>query len=279
MPVIPLPPVPTPGGDGEGFGPCASWEPLWCVDLPTGSEAISGHMVRAATELLWAKTGMQFDACQLTVRPCRRDCFGQSWPFDQSWWEINTWPRPVFFNGNWYNITCGNCGDNCSCSRVEEVLLPGPISSIDQVKVDGVVLTAGVDYRLDDWRKLIRLDGGIWPICNDLNLADSEVGTWSVTATWGTAVPTLGRLAVGELALQFIYACLGMDCCVLPQTVQQLTRQGVSIEFLDPQMVFESNRIGLQMSDMFISTYNPDSLRAQSTVYNIDSPRPRITGT
>lgn len=279
MPVIPLPPVPTPGMGGDGFGPCAAWEPIWCVDLPTGSEAISGHMVLAATELLWAKTGMQFDACQLTIRPCRRDCYGQSWPFDQSWWEINSWPRPVFFNGNWYNMTCGNCGDNCSCTRVEEVLLPGPISSIDQVKVDGVVLTAGVDYRLDDWRKLIRLDGGIWPICNDLNLADTEVGTWSVTATWGTPVPTLGRLAVGELALQFIYACLGMDCCILPQTVQQLTRQGVSIEFLDPQLVFDSNRVGLQMSDMFISTYNPDSLRAPSMVYNIDSPRPRITGT
>lgn len=279
MPVIPLPPtVPAPSGS-DGFGPCAAWDPIWCVDLPTGSEAISGHMIQAATELLWAKTGMQFDACQLTVRPCRRDCFGQSWPFDQSWWEINTWPRPVFFNGNWYNITCGNCGDNCSCSRVEEVLLPGPISSIDEVKVDGVVLTSGVDYRLDDWRKLIRLGGEIWPICNDLNLADTEEGTWSVTATWGTPVPTLGRLAVGELALQFIYACLGMDCCILPQTVQQLTRQGVSIEFLDPQMVFESNRVGLQMSDMFISTYNPDNLRAQSTVYNIDSPRPRITGT
>lgn len=279
MPVIPVPPtVPAPSA-ADGFGPCAAWEPIWCMPLPTGSEEISGYMVQAATELLWAKTGMQFDACQLTVRPCRRSCFGESWPFDQSWWEINTWPRPVFFEGNWYNITCGNCGDNCSCTRVEEVFLPGPVSSIDEVKVDGVVLTPTVDYRIDEWRKLVRLNGGTWPVCNDLNLADTEVGTWSVTATWGAAVPTLGRLAVGELALQLIYACLGMDCCILPQTVQQLTRQGVTIEFLDPQMVFDSNRVGLQLSDMFISTFNPDSLRAPSTVYNIDSPRPRITGT
>ena len=279
MPVLPLGgnvPSPTPA---DGFGPCAAWEPIWCGELPTGSEAISGHMLDAATEILWSKTGMQFDACQLTIRPCRRDCFGQSWPFDQGWWEINSWPRPVFFNGTWYNITCGNCGDNCSCSRVEEVFLPGPISSIDVVKVDGVTLTSGVDYRLDDYRKLVRLGGEMWPICNDLNLADTQPGTWSVTATWGTPVPKLGQIAVGELALQLIYACLGMDCCALPQTVQQLTRQGVTIEYLDPQKVFESNRIGLQFSDMFIAAYNPDQLRSASTVYSIDSPQPRITGT
>lgn len=279
MPVLPFGgPVPSPS-PSEGFGPCEAWEPLWdCAVLPTGSEAISGTMVQAATEILWARTGMRFDQCVITVRPCRRSCFGEQWPFSGSWWEVGTmYPRPVLFDGNWYNVACGDCGDSCSCTRVEEVILPGPITLINTVKVDGVTLPASA-YRLDDWRRVVRIDGGSWPICNDLNKADTEEGTWSIQATYGEPVPVLGRLAVGELALQLIYKCLGMDCCVLPQEVQQLTRQGVTIEYLDPQQLFSANRIGLTICDQFIDAYNPYGVRQKPQVYSLDSPRPRITG-
>jgi hypothetical protein len=194
------------------------------------------------------------------------------------WWELGTpwYPTPVLFDGNWYNIACGSCQGDCSCTRIEQIVLPGPITSITEVKIDGDVLSSN-DYRLDDWRKITRLDG-LWPICNDLNKPDTEEGTWSVSLVYGQPVPTMGRMAVGELAYQLILACMGDDCCVLPYRIQQLARQGVSIDFPDVSQLMDVNRLGLQFCDMFLDAGNPYGLRSRSEVYNIDAPSPTIAG-
>lgn len=283
MPVIPEnPPAPN---VLDGFGPCEAWEPIWCVELPTASAAISGHAVQMATEILWARTGMIFDQCTLTIRPCRQDCWGNDgWP--GGWWQLGApYPMPALINGSWYNITCGSCSGDCSCTTVSEILLPGPVTSINKVKVDGDTLSKSA-YRLDDWRKLVRLDGQMWPTCNNLNLSAQNVGTWSVNLTYGIPVPTMGRMAVGELAYQLILACLGDDCCKLPYQVQQITRQGVSIKYPDISEMFGmsrdgrvSNRLGLQYCDMFIDAANPYGLRQRSEVYKIDQASARITNT
>lgn len=283
MPVIPLPSIPAPSG-AEGFGPCAAWEPIWCVDLPTAAAEISGHAVTMATEILWARSGMRFDQCVLTVRPCRQDCFDAG-NYGGFWWQLGTlYPQPALINGNWYNLTCGSCTDGCSCATVSEILLPGPVTAVNSVKVDGVAL-ASSDYRLDNWRKLIRLDGELWPLCNNLNLEDTEEGTWSVTLTYGQPVPTSGRMAVGELAYQLILACLGDSCCVLPYQVQQVARQGVTIKYPDVSDMFGMdqngrvvNRIGLQYCELFLDAVNPYGMRQASQVYTIDASNPRIAG-
>lgn len=286
MPVIPLPSsIPSPS-DAEGFGPCAAWEPIWCVDLPTSASEISGHAVQMATEILWARSGMKFDQCTLTIRPCRQDCWGGGeFPYGGFWWQMGTlYPQPALINGNWYNLTCGSCTGDCSCATLSEILLPGPVTAINEVKVDGVALDS-TDYRLDDWRKLVRLDGELWPLCNNLNLDDDEEGTWSVTLTYGVPVPTSGRMAVGELAYQLILACLGDSCCLLPYNVQQIARQGVTIKYPDMSDLFGmdrngrvTNRIGLQYCDLFLDAVNPYGLRQSSQVYAIDGSTPRIAG-
>lgn len=285
MPVIPLPSQ-TPAPSVEGFGPCSAWEPIWCADLPTGSEEISGSALMMATEILWARTGMQFDACSLTIRPCRQDCWdGGAFPYGGYWWQMGgLYPQPALINGNWYNLTCGSCSGDCSCAMLSEIVLPGPVTAINEVKVDGVAL-ASTDYRLDDWRKLVRLDGEMWPLCNNLNLADTETGTWSVNLTYGRPVPTSGRMAVGELAYELILACLGDSCCKLPYQVQQIARQGVTIKYPDVSDLFGmgpngqvTNRVGLQYCDLFIDAFNPYGLRQASEVYSVDQSQPRIAG-
>lgn len=290
MPVIPLPgDIPPPAPSGDGFGPCGAWEPIWCEPLPTGSEEISGSMLMMATEILWAKTGMRYDQCSITIRPCADSCWGGgSWPFGGGyWWEVGTlYPQPALIAGNWYNLACGSCSDSCSCTVIHEIILPGgPVTAISEVKVDGVALATSA-YRLDNWRNLVRLDGEAWPMCNDLNLADTEDGTWSVTAVYGQPVPTMGQLAVGELAHQLVLACLGDDCCVLPYQLTQYARQGVTLKYADAKDLYGidrdgrvANRVGLQFCDMFIDAANPAGLRAKSRAYSIDSPMPRITGT
>jgi len=283
MPVIPLPSIPSPSGS-EGFGPCAAWEPIWCVDLPISAAEVSGHAVQMATEILWARSGMRFDQCALTIRPCRQDCF-EAGGWGGFWWQLGTmYPQPALIRGNWYNLTCGNCSGDCSCSTVSEILLPGPVTAVNSVKVDGVALDSSA-YRLDDWRKLVRLDGELWPLCNDLNLADTEESTWSVNLTYGTPVPTSGRMAVGELAYQLILACLGDSCCLLPYNVQQVARQGVTIKYPAVSELFGMdqsgrvvNRIGLQYCDLFLDAFNPYGLRQASQVYRVDANNPRIAG-
>lgn len=265
--------------DSSGFGPCAPWDPIYCTPLPTGSEEISGFALQMATEILWAKSGMRFDQCTFTVRPCKSSCWGGgAFPYG-TWWEMtSSYPTPALINGNWYNLTCGSCANDCSCTTLEEVIFPGPVTSIDTVKVDGMTLLAN-QYRLDDWRKLVRIDGGTWPSCNDMNLEDTEPGTWSVQLTYGQPVPMAGRFAVGELAHQLILACMGDDCCTLPYRIAQLARQGVTIDFPDIDSLIAGNRLGLLYADAFLDAFNPAGLRMPAQIYNVDAPRHRIVGT
>jgi hypothetical protein len=263
-------------------GPCQNWPPI-CEDFPEeptqAQQDLIDASVQAATEVLWNRTHRRFGLCTVTLRPCRSEC--ASFVLPRGWYDYSgwTWPFPVLHGGKWINLVCGTCGDNCSCSSLSEVVLPSPVAEIDEVKVDGVVLDSAA-YRVDDWRKLVRLDGGEWPRCNDLNLADTEVGTWSVTASYGEQVPTLGSLAVGQLASAIYKGCPGADAgpCPLPSaTIRQVTRQGVTTVYFDAESAFKNGAVGLYYPDLFVATYNPGG-RRQAKVFDIDKPRSRNVG-
>lgn len=259
---------------------CVAWTPIYTCDLTAISPVVTGQALRAAVEVLDSLTGHRFGGCQLSIRPCRRSCYGESWTsLSQLWWEYGSWPRPLFYNGVWMNVTCGTCQGGCACTPLSEVWLPNNVTSVDQVKVDGVVLSPTA-YRLDNFRVLTRIDGGVWPLCNELNRADTEVGTWSVTATYGEPVPTLGQLAVGELMCELVNLLTGNKACSLPTPIQTLVRQGVTMNFIDPNTVFDHGRVGLYLSDLFIQTYNPNALQAAAQVFDVDNMSSfRITGT
>ena len=151
-----------------------------------------------------------------------------------------------------------------------------PVNTITQVKVDGSPLVTG-GYRVDDNRRLVRL-GGTWPRCNDLNKDDTQIGTWSVTATYGEDVPEGGKWAVGELACELIRAFKGEECR-LPRTVTSLARQGVSIQFPDVASLFEKGRTGLYLVDLFISAWNPHNATRRARTFNVDQSSARRVGT
>lgn len=276
--------IPVTGGveDLYQFGPCESWDAIWqggecSVLLDPSAPLVTGDAVRAASEILYQLTAQRFGLCTVTLRPCRQSCGG--FP-SSTWWEYGTYPQPYWWAGTWYNLACGSCpGDTCSCVGLDETILPGPVASILSVKLDGVTLTQNVDYRVDDYRKLVRLPGGtLWPFCQDMNLPDTEVGTWSVTAQYGEPVPTLGKLAVGELAAEIVKYLLCMDCA-LPQGVVDISRQGVSMTIASIADLFKTGFIQLRMCDLFIKTANPNHMQSRSGVYDIDGPNYRATGT
>lgn len=260
-----------------GGTPCSAWDPIWCCTLSAGAAAITGYAVQAATEVLWALSGRRFGQCEVTLRPCRRTCT-DNWPFAENWWDFGGGgPRPLLFNGAWFNITCGGCPNGCSCTVLEEAILPAPVASVVQVKLNGSVMVTG-SYRVDDNRLLVRTDGGTWPICQDMSKADTEDDTWSVTALYGEAVPTMGQLAVGELACEFTKACTG-QACALPANVSQIARQGVTVDFSAFADLIRDGLIGLRFCDLFIAAMNPQRLQAVPQVYDVDGPPYRRVGT
>lgn len=264
------------------IGPCAPW-PTLCTNYPataTPAEILEAEWI--ATEILWMGTKQQFGLCPVTLRPCRKDCF-PAWPWIPSsgWHDVSglSWPfpAPALVGGQWFNIACGSCSSGCSCSRLSEVQLPYPVANVTEVKVDGVILPSTA-YRVDNWRLLVRLDGGEWPRCNDLNLEDTEVGTWSVTAEYGTAVPRLGQMAAGQLATEIVKRCTNASDCILPVgTVQRVTRQGVTKVFFDSD-AFAGGKTGIYYADLFTSKYNPTNTGI-ATIFDIDGERSRRVGT
>lgn len=263
------------------FGPCESWPVAWpaCKELETASPTVTGRAVAAATQILWGLSGRRFGECQMTLRPCRRDCSTAPWPGGYSPWSGGmSWPQPLLHGGVWFNVICGSCPGECSCTSLSEVVLPSPVSSIIAVKVNGISLAVTGAYRLDDNRLLVRLGGFTWPSCQELNKDDTQVGTWSVTAKFGEPVPELGQMAMGELACELLKAMRGVDCR-LPQQVTSLARQGVNISFPDPTSLLAQGRLGLYMADLFIETVNPGGLKAPSQAYRVDGREPRRVST
>jgi hypothetical protein len=259
-------------------GPCQNW-PYICDDFPEAftpeQQDLIDQAVQAATEVLWERTQRRYGECTVTLRPCGEEC-GRgvaAWGAPAGW----TWPFPVLDRGRWINLACRGCGGTCHCGRLEQVRLPSPVAEILEVKVDGVALDPSA-YRVDDWRWLVRLDGGTWPPCNDLELDDDQPGTWSVTATYGEQVPTIGSYAVGELASAIYKACTGASDCPIPRTtVRQVSRQGVTKVYFDAATAFRGGQVGLYFADLFIATENPGGRRA-AKLYDIDRPRARNAG-
>lgn len=275
--------VVAPGAGEYVPGACQTWPIKWpaSCDLSLASPEITGIALEAAQDLLYMLTAQRFSECPTTLRPCREECYGEGgygWGWRSMWWgDTVGYPTPVNISGQWYNLGCGSCGQNCSCTPISETYLPGPVVQINEVKVDGVVLVNGVDYRVDDYRKLVRL-GDVWPFCNDLNKADTEVGTWSVNATYGEPVPMLGQLAVGEVACSFVDLLLGNDCA-LPAGITDLTRQGVSMSFANTSNDLLQFFARFPISYLFVKTYNPHGLMARAKAYDLDGPDFRAVGT
>lgn len=269
-----------------GVGPCAVWDlDLSCCLTPSGTVPdpclLEGQPVPtdlldnaklAASQLLWSLTGRQFSCCTVTIRPCRKCQDSCCLPFDGFWSSGGSggypWYPVMLENGSWTNVSC-NCQDSCSCVNLCEVNLPSPVCYVNQVVVDGVVVDPAT-YRVDEFRKLVRLGADCWPKCNDLTKPDTEVGTWSVTLTYGKPIPQLVLMAAAEMACEIIKSCAGKDCR-LPKRLTSITRQGITASFLDDMSFLKDGLTGLYFVDLAARTYNPRRLQRRPIVASPDS--------
>lgn len=253
-------------------GPCEPWPANFVCDITCESPSATGTAVQMATEVLWALSGRQFGLCEVTLRPCRRDCADGYWDTQFVPWS-GTYPQPALIGGQWFNLVCGGCGGDCSCTTISEVVLPNVVNEVLEVKVDGQVLDAG-EYRVDNGNLLVRL-GADWPRCQELNLPDTEEDTWSVTAVYGLEVPEAGQWAVGELACELLKGMRGEECRV-PANVTQMQRQGVTYNFSE---LLKDGKLGMYFTDLFLGSFNPNGLTSRSRTYSVDRAPARRVGT
>jgi hypothetical protein len=247
------------------------WETTACCDaLVTAEEPVAQRAVDTAAEILYALSGRQFGLCELKVRPCRVECYAAIGQVGPRW-------VPALVGGQWTNVACGQCRNMCSCSRVCEVALPGPINSVSEVLLDGTPLDAA-EYRVDNRRTLVRLtDGACWPTCQDMGKASTETGTWEVTYLRGNPLPSAGQNALGTFACEIVKACTGDASCALPKRLTSITRQGISMAVLDPMPFIEKNKTGLYLVDAWLQAVNPHARPRAAAILSPDMPQTRRT--
>lgn len=241
-------------------------------------EALRDAIITTATSLLWNWTGRVFGLCEVSVRPCRKDCAPSTYqgyagvPSPQ---YANRPFLPVLIDGEFLNVRCSRGCGACGCRITPEIGLPGPVDSIVEVKLDGEILDPS-SYRVDNRYWLVRTDGHSWPTCQDLALDVTEPNTWEVTYLWGTPVPPAGQLAAAILACEMAKAALGRDCS-LPQRVQSVTREGVTVAILDSFEGLEAGRTGIWLVDSFVTSVTNAPRRSRVLSPDLNARRSRTS--
>lgn len=253
----------------------------WAVEVCEDccSEAASGNlppeqweMVQAwAVDFLWRATGKMFGLCETTFRPCRRNCDG-SVGLGLGAWISAPW-LPVRFNNEWINLRCGSCVGECGCSTISEIRLPD-VHAVTGIRINGVNLEPSGTVAVYNRNRIVRIDGDEWPACQNLAQVDGE-GSWSVTVQQGLPVPPGGAIVAGLLACEFAKACTGSDGCRLPERIQTITRNGVTIGFQDSFDQLTSLTTGIFEIDAFI--HSARSARfGRPSVRSVDRPPPNV---
>ena len=212
--------------------------------------------VNLAITVLHALSGRQFGLLEQTARPCPT-------PLPTLWGD--RWGQrgiPVYAGGQWSTGMCG-CVGRCQHSGPNMVHLPGPVHSVDEVKINGVVLPANV--WVAEGNVLYRRDAP-WPDQN-LNRPLGDVGTWGVTYQRGIPAPDYVGELTGELAKQFLIA-INDDAsrCRLPRTVTTVNRQGITYRAYDPAVIYANGKTGLAEVDMWLAAINPHALMSSPSV-------------
>lgn len=249
---------------------CSPWASVddLCNPCLSNYDSLDSQLIertlQIASDVLYVLSGRQFPGtCSATVRPC----------------SSRVWSNPPSrsYSSAPASFGCGcSSRSRCGCPAPSEITLGVyPIVSIEQVRVDGIILTPVTDYRVDDHRTLVRLSPNnteSWPCCPNILLPDTEPDTFSVSFSYGHSPPLAGIHAAAVLACELYLACNPIDGaeCRLPKRVQSITRQGISMVMIDPMEFLAAGRLGITEVDSFLTTYNPNNLRRNSGVYSPD---------
>lgn len=251
-------------------GVCSAWATLDdlpdCPPVTAAAPEDKARMLDLATDLLFRMSGEQWPGlCETVVRPCGRARLGGGFAFHGR-------SLPVLASDQgWWLCSCSTA-DRCGCGSISQIRLPGgPIVEVTQVRVDGVTLDPDA-YRVDDWSLLVRVDGDTWPCCQRRDLDADQPDTFEVSYTAGAAPPVSGVEAVIALTVELLKAACNDDTCQLPSRVRSMTREGVTIDVVNPEDITDGGKTGVYLVDLFLNAVNPGRLRRGSRILSPDAP-------
>lgn len=209
-----------------------------------------------AVDFLWLWTERQFGVCTVTLRPCN-DCCGES-------------PSTFYGGGPRVRSTFFDTGRACCSYMGRNILaLPGRVDSVNLVQIGTQTLPESA-YRVDNSYLLVRQDGGEWPQRQNHSAPAGTPGTFVVEYSRGAPVPKGGQLAAARLASEFYKAHCGDKSCALPQRVQSVTRQGVTMAILDAFDDIDTGHTGIWAIDSWVASVTKP--RRPSFVRSVDVP-------
>lgn len=250
------------------YGPCAAYLtaerarqlcPCASVPAPTeGQDDPLDGLLLAASRRVFMATGYRFwGNCADTIRPCRTYA---GWatrtvvvPDDWPVWPYPAVPFPL--DDGFVNVwACGHPGPTCSCTGWDSLPLPLlPVNEITSVQIGAVVLDPS-QYRLVAGAWLQRVDGGVWPACQE-TAPLGEPGTWGVGIRWGMALPPEAEILVALYACELGKLCGGGDCALGPGI--RVTRRGdTEYELVASDDYRERGLTGFDPLDDWISLLN-----------------------
>ncbi len=246
-----------------------------CSEIPDGTpQELIDKWQAVSSRLLWAASGRRYGLCEVTIRPCLRRCF------NEAWWGSYGYTYPFlafpFGDGSWFNVSACGCLGDCSCTELCEIVLPGPVASIDEVGIDGEAVDPST-YRLDlvggEYR-LLRTDDSCFPTCQDIKADVGDPGSFWVTYEQGIPLDDLAIAANTELTSELIKACdESCKTCRLPKNATVVVRRGVTIQMDLAKAWLQA----LPIVSAFLQAVNPQGLTSSPDVFSPDVPRFRET--
>lgn len=210
-----------------------------CACLFDDGDGVQAWIDMASDVLCHLSAGWMTGLCERTVRPvarltehggCLPDTIG---PWGPDPWSTSPWSLGPYQWG-------------------PPLILRGPSTNVTQVKVDGVVLDPS-EYVLVDDNRLVRTSGH-WPTHNDVRLADTEAGTWSVSLSWGQ-VDLITRQAAIEMTCELAKADGVGESLVFAPGVVAANVQGASVAIEDIAQAVMEGRELLPKTARFISVH------------------------
>lgn len=248
-------------------------DPLCCDCWNGANPAMKAQAITWATAVMHARTGRQYGLCEITVRPCIKSACNSSGVWAGAWWRGSLW-TPYLWQGQWFNCFCG---DLCSCEPTCQVQLAGPVASVTEVTIGGVIVDPDT-YRVDNFQWLVREGGECWPSCPNMDNPSGGTDVWEVTYMRGRVVPDEVLQATAILACEYVKRCTGDSSCRLSSRISSMDRQGTSFTFVSPETMLSLGLTGISEVDDIIAAVNPAGLKFQPRVFSsATNPWPRQT--
>jgi hypothetical protein len=215
-----------------------------------------------ASEILWALSGRTWmgGGCEetATLRSYPPQPGQGTWPYHRSWPSCACWRWGTWLDGRLYPAAAF-FGVHID-APIALQLPRSPVTAVTSVTIDGSPFVA---WRLLRAGWLERTDGQGWRMCDD---------STTIVYEFGEPPPAGGVAAAVELAVEIVRDRFDIGECRLPRRTTSVTRQGISMELLDPMEMLDGGRTGLYAVDLWLTAVNPSARPQAAGVWSPDVP-------